>query len=44
MNNPFKFGSIVDGDFFTDRREELLQIERMLNSEYEANDGQTPVM
>ena len=33
MNNPFKFGSIVDGDFFTDRREELLQIERMLNSD-----------
>ena len=33
MNNPFKLDSIVDGDFFTDRREELLQIERMLNSD-----------
>ena len=33
MNNPFKLGSIDDGDFFTDRHEELIQIERMLNSD-----------
>ena len=31
--NPFKFGSIVKDDFFTDRRVELQHIKSMLNSE-----------
>ena len=31
--NPFKFGTIVDGDYFTDRREELQDIIEMLDSE-----------
>jgi len=31
--NPFKFGSVVDGPFFTDREEELAQIASYLNSE-----------
>ena len=31
--NPFKFGSIVKDDFFTDRRVELQYIKSMLNSE-----------
>lgn len=33
MMNPFKFGSIVKDDFFTDRRVELQYIKSMLNSE-----------
>ena len=31
--NPFKFGTIVDGDYFTDRREELQNMIEMLDSE-----------
>jgi uncharacterized protein len=31
--NPFKFGSIVDGPYFTDREEELVQIASYLKSE-----------
>ena len=33
MNNPFKFGTIVEDEFFTDRVNELQQIKRMLDSE-----------
>lgn len=32
MNNPFKFGSVVDDPFFTDRTEELAKIKDILNS------------
>jgi uncharacterized protein len=32
MNNPFKFGSVVDDPYFTDRTEELAEIEAFLNS------------
>lgn len=31
-NNPFKFGSVVDGPFFTNRKEELLELKGLLNS------------
>lgn len=31
--NPFKFGSIVDGRFFTDREKEIAYVKSMLNSE-----------
>ena len=33
MNNPFKFGSIVDGPFFTNRVEEIEKLKNVLNSE-----------
>lgn len=33
MINPFKFGTIVDGNYFTDRHEELDNILMQLNSE-----------
>ena len=33
MMNPFKFGSIVQDDFFTDRCVELQQMKSILNSE-----------
>ncbi len=33
MLNPFKFGTIVESSFFTDRRIELQQIKSVLNSE-----------
>lgn len=33
MKNPFKFGTLVDGEFFTDRVTELESIQRMLDSE-----------
>ncbi len=33
MNNPFKFGTIVEGNYFTDRTEELERIKEVLNSE-----------
>ena len=33
MNNPFKFGTLVDGPFFTDRIEELRQIGQFLKGE-----------
>lgn len=33
MMNPFKFGTIVESSFFTDRRSELQQIKSVLNSE-----------
>ena len=33
MNNPFKFGSVVDNDFFTDRINELSYIKGIMNSE-----------
>ena len=33
MNNPFKFGSVVDDDFFTDRINELSYIKGIMNSE-----------
>jgi len=32
MNNPFKFGSVVDDPFFTNRLEELAKIQAILNS------------
>ena len=31
--NPFKFGTIVEGDFFTDRVAETAQLTQKLNSE-----------
>ena len=31
--NPFKFGTIVAGPYFTDREEELVRIASYLNSE-----------
>lgn len=31
--NPFKFGTVVGGDYFTDRREELETIKRVMDSE-----------
>ena len=33
MKNPFKFGTLVDDEFFTDRVSELESIQRMLDSE-----------
>ena len=33
MKNPFKFGTIVENEFFTDRIQELQQIRQMLDSE-----------
>lgn len=33
MKNPFKFGTIVDDEFFTDRTKELAYIQRILDSE-----------
>ena len=33
MKNPFKFGSIVENEFFTDRISELCFFEQKLNSE-----------
>ncbi len=32
-DNPFKFGTVVDGEYFTDREDELAQIGSYLNSE-----------
>jgi hypothetical protein len=31
MNNPFKFGSVVDGPFFTNRINELAKIKAVLD-------------
>jgi uncharacterized protein len=31
--NPFKFGTVVDGEFFTDRKEELEKISSFINGE-----------
>ena len=31
--NPFKFGTIVEDEYFTDRVNELAQIKQLLNSE-----------
>lgn len=33
MTNPFKFGVLVDNEFFTDRSDELKQVQWTLNSE-----------
>ncbi len=33
MKNPFKYGTIVEGEFFTDRIDELKEIRQMLDSE-----------
>ncbi|WP_455536690.1 AAA family ATPase [Prevotella koreensis] len=33
MRNPFKFGTVVDGEFFTDRVNELEQIRHILQSD-----------
>ena len=33
MKNPFKFGTVVDGAFFTDREKELQSIGQLLESE-----------
>ncbi len=33
MENPFKFGTIVDGKFFTDRAQELQYVQQVLRSE-----------
>lgn len=32
MNNPFKFGSVVDDPFFTDRTDELAKIQAIISS------------
>jgi len=32
MNNPFKYGSIVEGDFFTNRAEDLLKAKQIIES------------
>jgi uncharacterized protein len=32
MNNPFKFGSIVDEPFFTNRTREMVQVRSIINS------------
>ena len=29
--NPFKFGTVVDGSFFTERTEELPRVQQMLS-------------
>ena len=31
QKNPFKFGTIVDGSFFTDRVEELPKVRKMVS-------------
>ena len=31
LENPFKFGTVVDGSFFTDRTEELPKVQQMLS-------------
>lgn len=31
QENPFKFGTVVDGDFFTDRTQELPKVQQMLS-------------
>lgn len=33
MKNPFKYGTIVEDEFFTDRTQELQQIQRLMDSE-----------
>ena len=33
MKNPFKYGTIVDNEFFTNRQQELQEIVRTMNSE-----------
>ena len=33
MANKFSYGTLVQGDFFTDRKEELVQIKQYLDSE-----------
>lgn len=33
MNNPFKFGSVVDDPFFTNRTDELAKIQAIINSD-----------
>ncbi len=33
MKNPFKYGTIVEGEFFTDRIDELKEIRQLLDSE-----------
>jgi len=33
MTNPFKFGVLVDDEYFTDRTKELKEVQRSLNSE-----------
>ena len=33
MNNPFKFGTIVDGEYFTDRVGEQEKVREILASE-----------
>jgi len=33
MKNPFKFGSIVDGPYFTNRKEEIKKIKSILRSD-----------
>ncbi|MEI6122890.1 MAG: ATP-binding protein [Bacteroidota bacterium] len=33
MKNPFKFGSVVEGSFFTNRKEELIRVQQIIASE-----------
>ena len=33
MKNPFKFGTVVEGEFFTDRKKELQMLTQTINSE-----------
>ena len=32
MENPFKFGSVVDGEYFIDRQEELPRVRQIISS------------
>lgn len=32
MENPFKFGSVVDGEYFTGRNDELPQVKQVISS------------
>lgn len=34
MKNPFKFGSVVESPYFTDREDELIKVQDILNSAY----------
>lgn len=33
MKNPFKFGTLVDGNYFTDRKEEAVRLKQIIESE-----------
>ena len=39
MENPFKYGAIVDADYFTDRVDEVKYISQFIQSEYTQLNG-----